>query len=475
MELLSYRGPGDSGSISSALARVVQRYCSPVDRWWYLSNMGLAYKTRNQRAKYFCRISSSIVDGHYRFCNNFIWPLMHDFPKYATYNELDRKQFEHLNMAFAHNVIRAVSPEGSQEFFAQDYQLALTPQILSANRGTRTSLFWHIPWTKNLPAEHTAVISELAAGMLGADKLGFQTEEHAINFLRFVEKNLKQYDVDYDKLRVTVKSSSGLKTVPLKQHTSCQIIARAVGLDVEFWEQSNLQSNYLSAGIELSNSTATPYFLSVDRSDYTKGILERIKAIDLYFENNPDARGQISFIQVCQPSRIGLDAFDQYWNRCLFEVKQINARWGNNDWHPIVWIQRPLIALEFCFLYKNAIGMIVSPIKDGLNLIPKQYISCNIDGALILSPGAGIWQQLKEHVITVEPGNAEGFAEQIKLALNLSRSDKAKRMEAMKSIIKANELSAWWQTFTSSKNEGIQLISGRHRKVQLEGDEKALM
>lgn len=475
MELLSYRGPSDSSSISAAMSRVLHRYGNAEDRWWFLSNMGLAYKTRNERAKYFCRISSSIVDGHYRYCNNFIWPLMHEFPKYANYNEHDKKHFEHLNMAFAHNVIRAVSPDSAQEFFAQDYQLALTPQIFGANRGAQASLFWHIPWMKELPNEHIGVISDLAAGMLCSEKLGFQTEEYALNFLQFIKKNLPQYDVDFEKMLVTLNQNTALKTVPLKQQVNCKIIVQALGFDVEFWEQSNLQSDYLSAGIELSNSTSVPYFLSVDRSDYTKGILERIKAIDLYFENNPDERGKLSFIQVCQPSRIGLDAFDQYWNRCLFEVKQVNTRWGNNDWHPIIWIQKPLIAIEFCYLYKNAMGMIVSPIRDGLNLIPKEYISCNIDGSLILSPGAGIWQQLKEHVITVEPNQAEGFAEQIELALNLSRNERARRMEAMKSILKSNDLSLWWQTLTNKKNCSDRFAPNRQMRVEFGTDEKALM
>jgi trehalose 6-phosphate synthase len=197
--------------------------------------------------------------------------------------------------------------------------------------------------------------------------------------------------------------------------------------------------------------------LSVDRTDYTKGILQRICSIDRFFESNPAYVGEVAFLQICQPTRLGLAAFDKYWEECQVRAYQVNARWATNDWRPLVWIDQPVAPPALSWLYKKAAALLVTPLRDGLNLTAKEFVACGDKdpGALLLSPGAGVWHELGEHALSVKPLLSDQISSQLSLALSMSREERMERSRRMKECLERNTLEDWWHKFTAD----MELVS----------------
>jgi trehalose 6-phosphate synthase len=194
----------------------------------------------------------------------------------------------------------------------------------------------------------------------------------------------------------------------------------------------------------------TPFILSVDRADYTKGVIDRIKAIDCLLENHPEWAGRIVFAQICGKTRTGLQSFDGYWDDSHRLYKELCEKWGSESWQPLIWIESSFSSAELAKIYRSAEAMLVNAVRDGLNLTAKEFVACQDQraGVLALSKGTGAYYELGSHTVNVEPGNVRQIADSIHSGLMMGAHERAWRMAMLKDKVKSNSLSGWWYRFS---------------------------
>jgi trehalose 6-phosphate synthase/phosphatase len=482
MDLVSYRGPGVAGGVSSGLGRAWKRQSQKDCKWWFLDKGVLeVLSAESERSKFISLLSDSLVQGHYRYCNEFLWPLMHDLPQYAVYSPEQKEQYNTFNRLLAEQI--DVESLGRQEYFIQDYQLGIAPSWLSLF-GHHTIIFWHIPWPKHVPFEYLEPICELAVGLLGASTIGFHTQEYAQNFLNFVSEYLPGYRVNARSKTIesasekTVHASSGFtptkhksyvqQTVPAKPHrtTSAQLVVHPLGIDFEFWR--DLSDAPPPAGLDgqLRDLAGSTFVLSVDRADYTKSVLDRLLIIDKFFERHPQWIAKLRFIQVCGRTRIGLPSFDQYWYSCRSLAGALNARWRQDNWQPLHWVEGPLSTKELAYLYTRTRTMLVNPVRDGLNLTAKEFVASQGQepGTLLLSDGAGAFHELGEYALRASPEDHENTIASLQRSLTMSLKERQARILAMKTILIENQLEDWWLDLSRvTRASDIPLIESQRR------------
>jgi trehalose-6-phosphate synthase len=430
MKLLSYRGPAASGGVSCTLSRAFTKHAQDSSSWWHIEGSSLVVRSKLSPIKTVCNIAPAITEGHYRYCNNFLWPILHDLPQFAIYDEYERSCYGQFNFAVARNYTCA-SKNSILPCFVQDYQFALVPNLLRA--GDRTAIFWHVPWPAHVNPLHVDPLLEVGRGMLGASFLGFHTEEYARNFLSFIDAYLPMATVDYATQEIYF---DGCKI---------KVVVSPLGLDLGYWNE--LQMEFAEA--EEVAQEQPRFILSVDRGDYTKGIIERIDAIDHFYTAHPEMLGQVHFVMVCHRTRMGLYHFDAYWSRCKSAAEAVAARWARPGWRPIVWIEQPLQSQELVRLYSQAEAVWVSPLRDGLNLVAKEYSAVQRRGALLLSRGAGAWHELGDIAVAVDPRSSEATVHGLIEALNMTKTEKHIRSLQAKKRLANNKLSRWWNHFGS--------------------------
>ena len=432
MDIVSYRGEGAGGGVSSALKAAVDNFADCKSRWWFLQNNDLAYLNGDERIHTIYSLENDLIQGHYRYCNEFIWPLMHDLPQYATYKDVDRNFYREFNRKIAQ--LQLDSGIGLENIFIHDYQFALLPALL---KNSQMSIFWHIPWPKKVPHHYSEPIAELAQGMLACAKIGFHTTEYAQNFIQFVRDFFPQYRVNVDELVIKNRKTKKIT----------RLLVRPLGLDLKFWKAADAEKNL---SIELPD---TPIILSVDRADYTKGIMQRLEMIDYFFGSKPEFLGKLAFVQICQQTRPGLKAFDDYWANCREYASSIEQRYASSNWKPLYWHTSPISQQELSGLYKRAQVMLVNPVRDGLNLTAKEYVASLDDnqdskpGLLMLSSGAGVYNELGDQAVDVNPNSYKDACEALNYSLKMPVSMRNNRIKLMKQRLKTNSLERWWHDF----------------------------
>lgn len=446
MNVLSYRGPGKAGGVSGALARVIENTGDSSIRWFYLEESDLKCRAQEKCISIY-GLPNLIVEGHYRYCNNFLWPVLHDMPERALYNPGDRLCYGQFNRLIILNILGSLGKTLTHRFFVQDYQLSLVPSFLDQASQATSSIFWHIPWPRYVERAHLEALVEVAEGLLASRKIGFHIEEYALNFLNFVRVYLPQFEVDFDSRQVFAIKQ---KLFYPDNVLPTQVVVSPIGLDIHFWSKNAFMHKPTGLDETIRLVCSNPYILSVDRADYTKGILQRIQAINHLFELRPELIGNLSFLQVCQPSRIGLPQFDKYWQQTQKAAQELNSLWQREKWQPLVWLTEPIQPNDLAWLYANADAMLVSPLRDGLNLTAKEFIACTRreDSILLLSPGAGVWQEVGDLAITVNAHTPIIAAQQIARSLILPRKEKTRRMLGLKRRVEENPLHFWWEHLT---------------------------
>lgn len=425
MNIVSYRGPGMAGGLSNAMTRVWEKDGNNGN-WWFVSDNVLSVsRGKDSKTESLVSADQDMINGHYRYCNDFLWPVMHDLSAYATYRAEDRKHYKTFNRLFAQAITHTQKGELQQGSFIHDYQLAGLPKPLRQDGNNVSALFWHIPWPKKVDENYVMAIADIVRPMLHADTIGFHTQEYVDNFIAFVEQNVTEYHGD---LR-------------------SKVIAVPLGIDYEHW--SGLADQQEKEFLQILIGK-TPTVLSVDRADFTKGVSNRMQAIDLFFRMHPEWKEKVRFLQVCGRTRAGIEAFDKYWVECRQLSRCVNNEWQTDEWHPITWLDQPLNSSELSVLYRNADVMLVNPLKDGLNLTAKEFVACqkNPSGVLALSSGAGAWAELADGCVPVDPRQPGQMAEAINTALNISKTEREMRMQLLTKAVRSNSLDKWWQKFT---------------------------
>lgn len=477
MHIVSYRGPGMAGGVSTALARAWDSNLASSSGWWHLAGNNLQV-TSNVDAKpiVVAGLSEELIKGHYRFCNDFLWPVMHELPQYAHYVSEDYACYKTFNETIGWCIVRAAAHNPLKTYFVQDYQLALLPQFFRS-AGLRSVVFWHIPWPKHVEETAVPALKEIVQNLLNAEVLGFHTQEYAENFLSFVREYLQEYSCNPNKL-VIWKSEQlaridnalwaapdrgwAMRTASRATKQVTRLVVAPLGIDFHYWRglAANQQNTLWHPTL-----MRTPFVLSVDRADYTKGVTDRIRAIDLFFEHHPEWCERITFAQICGKTRDGLSAFKAYWSECQKLGDNLKERWATPRWQPLVWLETSFSSADLAHAYRTASVMFIPAVRDGLNLTAKEFVACQgaRPGVLALSSGTGAWQELNGHCVTLKPDDPRQIAEALFQSITMDGHERAWRMAMLQESVRGNTLSQWWRTFADFFGEDVRPVAQARR------------
>jgi trehalose 6-phosphate synthase/phosphatase len=372
------------------------------------------------------------------FCNATIWPLFHYFPSYAVYQPLFWEQYKRINQLFAdalQSVLRA-----DDVVWVHDYHLMLLPRLLKARQPELSvGFFLHIPFPsfevfRLLPGEWRRDILE---GLLGADLVGFHTYEYTRHFLQCVLRILG-YDQQMSQVLATDHVAK-VDTFPM-------------GIDVEKFAGASLNEETDREICELKNMlSGVKLILSVDRLDYSKGIPNRLEGFEVFLENHPEYHGNVALLMVVVPSRIGVVQYELMKRQIEELVGKINGRFGRVGWTPVVYQYRQVPFASLAALYAVSDVCLVTPLRDGMNLVAKEYVATRGDGAgvLILSEMAGAAKELPEAII-INPNNRAEIATALKEALEMPLREQQKRHRLMQRRLRRYDVTRWAGDFLTS-------------------------
>ncbi|MCU4974243.1 trehalose-6-phosphate synthase [Halobacteria archaeon AArc-m2/3/4] len=382
-------------------------------------------------------LSEEAVEGYYYgFSNRVLWPICHEFPELVENRTGDQDWYQRVNRTFADAIVDHATEDAV--VWLQDYHLALAPAMVREDVPDSTTIaqFWHIPWPNPQAFRACPNGRELLEGLLGNDLLGFHIDSYVETFLACVDRFVPEADVDYESRQVRYESSQ------------TQITATPMGVDAESYDRTSRSldgSCWRSLRERYDIPSDVAIGLGVDRLDYSKGIPERLAAVERLLERNPEWHEQFTFFQKATPSRTDIPAYAELGEYVRHEVDRINARFATRSWEPIVYTEDYVTKEELCTLYRRADVMLVSPLLDGMNLVAQEFVAASVDGqgALVLSERAGATETLGDDVFTIDPTRADEFATTIDAALTCPEIDRQQRMTRLRQQVFDGDLEAW--------------------------------
>ncbi|OGR95834.1 MAG: hypothetical protein A2016_00635 [Elusimicrobia bacterium GWF2_62_30] len=380
-------------------------------------------------------------DGYYYgFSNEGIWPLCHIAHIRPIFRKEDWEHYYAVNKKFAETVLEEIADVKEPCVLIQDYHFTLLPGMIKAVRpDARVAVFWHIPW----PNPETFGICpwqrELVMGLLGADLIGFQTQFYCNNFLDTVDRTIESR-IDWEHFSV--------------QKEGHVTLVKPFPISVDF-TQPDRESKKLSekpdaaAVLKELGIKAEKIGLGVDRIDYTKGMLERVKAVERFLEKYPDYVKKFTFIQLGAPSRTHIPQYHRFLAELHAEVDRINWKFKAKDWKAIVFLEKHHDHKEITKYYKIADTCLVTSLHDGMNLVAKEFVAASDDhrGVLILSRFAGASRELKDALI-VNPYDIEQMADAIYYSLTMPKAEVEERMTRMRQDLHENNIYKWAANLT---------------------------
>lgn len=369
--------------------------------------------------------------GYYDgFSNGALWPLSHTAHVRPDFREEDWLEYKKVNALFATTVLDEVRKIERPIILVQDYHLALVPELIKRSRpDAQVALFWHIPWPSAAQFSICPWRHEILDGMLGADLLGFHTQQYCNNFMETVASEVEAR-IDYERFSIVRNEhSSVVKPFPIS--IAFPGAAEPTGvLDTGILENLGIRAEHL--------------LLGVDRIDYTKGIPERFHGVEHLLATYPEFIGKIVLLQIGSPTRSAMEKYQEFRTHVRAEADRINERFGTGVWKPIVYEEKSYSHQELRELYQKADVCLVTPLHDGMNLVAKEYIAARSDesGSLILSEFTGASKGIKGAMI-VNPYSAAEVGEAIHKALTLSKSEQYRNMKAMRRSVRDYNIYRW--------------------------------
>lgn len=373
---------------------------------------------------------------YYGFSNEGLWPLCHIAHTRPIFKKTDWDTYKEVNEKFANAILEEIRDERAPLVLIQDFHFALLPRLIKEKRKDAVvGIFWHIPWPN---AESFSICpwkKEILQGMLGADLIGFHTQFHCNNFMDTVGRELEAL-IAWDKFTITKDNHRSLiKAFPIS------IDFNGTFLSDEQRQRHQEENRQLLDSLGI---TAEFIGVGVDRLDYTKGILERLKAVEIFLEKYPSYVGKFTFIQLSAPSRTSVKEYADFAQNVKKEVERINNLFQRDNWKPIVYLEEHRDHRFINTLYRVANFCLVTSLHDGMNLVSKEFIAARYDekGVLILSQFAGSAQELRGAVI-VNPYDGEKTAKTIFRALNMEEPEQSVRMKRMREKVKNHNVYHW--------------------------------
>ncbi len=376
-------------------------------------------------------LSSDEVAGYYEgFCNGTIWPLYHDAIRPLEMHRHWWRPYVDVNRKFAETV--AATTAGDEPVWVHDYQLQLVPRMLrELTPDRRIGFFLHIPFPPLEIFGRLPWRSDVIAGLMGADVLGFQTRQDALNFARAAR--------EYGR-------ASGPAEALSYQGRTVAVESVPISIDTADFRSAASSHGAGAAAHRLRQDLGTPrrIILGVDRLDYTKGIDLRLRAFQTLLERRPDLVGDVVFVQVAVPSREGVGEYQIIRERIEQMVGHINGEHARPDWVPVHYLHRSLPREELVAYYRAADVMLITPLRDGMNLVAKEYIACRVDGTgvLVLSEFAGAAEQL-DRAMLVNPYDVDGLALSLERAVELPPDEQRERMRSLRRTVTRWDVYTW--------------------------------
>src|SRR5438093_2427379 len=376
---------------------------------------------------------------YFGYSNEVIWPLFHDLQNFCNFEPAFWQTYKAVNERYAEAIARHCRP--GDFIWVHDYHLMYVAQALR-ERGVRAvlSFFLHIPFPSydiftKLPQQQ-----RLLRALLQLDLLGFQTRRDLRNFLGCVRRVM-----------------SDAKVVPRRELQLVRFEKREIRLGhfpigIDFASFENGATSEAVAQRSQGLRATFPdcqLILGVDRLDYSKGIPERLRAYRDALERHPELRGRVVLIQVVVPSRVEIPRYHEFKQRIDRLVGDINGRFSTSNWLPVQYHFRGLDREDLLAHYRGCDMAFVTPLKDGMNLVAKEYCACRIneDGALILSQFAGAAEQLKTGALLVNPYDVEEVADTVLKAFRMTGAERTARMKRMRRVVRGENVFRWVDSF----------------------------
>ncbi|HEY9306285.1 MAG TPA: trehalose-6-phosphate synthase [Microbacterium sp.] len=385
-------------------------------------------------------LTSEDVELYYEgMSNDTFWPLYHDVIAEPRYRRVWWDAYVKVNRRFA-QAAAAVAADGAT-VWVQDYQLQLVPQMLRQARPDLTiGYFHHIPFPAYGLYSQLPWRRQVLEGLLGADVIGFQRVADAGNFARAVRRQLR-YDT----------KASGI-TVPNPDGTSRRALAKAfpISIDASSYIELARQDSVRARAKEIRESLGNPkkILLGVDRLDYTKGIRHRMKAFGELLEDGKIAVEDVTLVQVASPSRERVAAYMQLRDEIELTVGRINGDHDTMGHTAIRYLHQAYPREEMVALFLAADVMLVTALRDGMNLVAKEYVASRIDnrGVLVLSEFAGAADELPS-AVRINPHDIDGMKDAIMRAIEMPSAEQGRRMRALRRKVVENDVARWSQSF----------------------------
>ncbi|SMC00593.1 trehalose 6-phosphate synthase [Hymenobacter roseosalivarius DSM 11622] len=376
---------------------------------------------------------TEIRDFYEGFSNSTLWPIFHYFNEYATFEEAHWEAYVAANAKFCEAVLALAGPDDT--IWVHDYQLLLLPQMLRRARPQATiGFFLHIPFPSYELLRVLPWSTELLEGMLGADLIGFHTFYYMRHFLSAVSNLLG------------LPNQNGQIETPSRM---VLVDAFPMGIDYERYATAAASEAAL-AHIQTFREAVrgVRMILSIDRLDYTKGIAQRLRAFEELLKRYPAWREQVSLLMLVVPSRDQVTQYQALKVEVDELVGRINAQYGTIAWTPILYFYRSLPFDQLVALYRLADVALVTPVRDGMNLVAKEYIACKADqhGVLILSERAGAAQELSDALL-INPTATSKVADVLHQALTMPEEEQKSRMSSLQALVRQYDVFAWTELF----------------------------
>lgn len=394
-------------------------------------------------------LSEDEFDGYYNgLSNQVLWPLSHYLIEYVLPERRFREAYRTVNRRFAEAALEiADASDDAPQFWVQDYHLMLVPALLREGRpDAHIGHFWHIPWPAPEVFRILPSARELLRGMLGADLVGFHTAGDAENFRESAR----------DLLGATIEGVD-----VLWQGRRVRAEPHPIGIDVEKFEGLAADPDVVSeAETFRSELVADKVVLGVDRLDYTKGLLLRFEAFERFLEAYPELHGKVSMFQIATPSRTGIPAYDQLKREVEEAVGRINGRFAEGAWSPLHYRYRAFTQAELASLYRAADVALLTPLRDGMNLVAHEFAAVSAaasreghpPAALVLSELTGAADYLGG-AVCVNPYDTDGLVRALRAALDLPEDEKRRRLNEMEGAVRELDVHAWAARFLARLDE----------------------
>jgi trehalose 6-phosphate synthase/phosphatase len=384
-------------------------------------------------------LSKADIENFYEgYSNDTLWPLFHYFQSFASYSEDYWRAYKSVNKAYLSALKKYAEPNA--RIWIHDYHLMLLPAMArKALPDSSIGFFLHIPFPSYEIYRLLPERKEILEGLLGADLLGFHIYDYARHFLSSCMRTLG------------VPSNHGVMHY---EGRNIKVDAFPIGIDYKKFRQALDDPEVLEEITAVKEHYKTQkIILSVDRLDYSKGILQRLEAFDLLLKESPEYHKKIALVVVAVPSRTEVETYKNLRETIEQAISRINGTYGTVDWAPISYQFKNLPFKKVLALYSQANVALVTPLRDGMNLVAKEYIaSKDSEGVLILSEMAGAIDELPE-VLSVNPNDSRSIADAVKKALKMPKKEQLSRLKSMQKRISSYTVQEWGKDFVEQLEE----------------------